>query len=139
MKVKATEIRMQRHKKAKMLRTHKLLWSFCFDLDRFSLYGLYSFMLNEGRGGEGRVNSRQIDASLSWSLSNCVHRFFCMTGYFGGGFLISHREVAAKMSKMSLLRRKIFRLKEKEKIPKIEWPELVGKVTFNFQTSSWIL
>ena len=33
---------------------------------------------------------------------------------------------------MSLLKQKLFRWKEKEKIPKTEWPELVGKVIRKF-------
>ena len=31
---------------------------------------------------------------------------------------------------MSRLRQKLFKWKEKEKVPKTEWPELVGKVLF---------
>lgn len=35
---------------------------------------------------------------------------------------------------MSFLKNKLFRWKQKQRIPKKEWPELVGKVTyFNFE------
>ena len=67
----------------------------------------------------------RLDIMTSFSVFTSI--FFQLVISAIDGFIISLQEVAAKY-KMSIFRQKLFRWKEKEKIPKTEWPELVGKV-----------
>lgn len=77
-----------------------------------------------GRGGERwRLYhvpvpaKRRLDITTSL-LSQCLHQFY---------FEWFWKKLE---SKMSILRHKLFRWKEKQKTPKTEWPELVGKVAY---------
>ena len=60
--------------------------------------------------------------------------YFIYSFFWGDGFQLVPLEIATKMSKMPHFRQRLFRWKEKEKVPKTEWPELVGKV-IGFQNS----
>lgn len=79
----------------------------------------------EREAGRLHPHSRQNIASMSWRVT-----IFVFTSIFSVWF--GHRFKLVKLStKMSLLKQKLFKWKEKQKIPKTEWPELVGKVALN--------